>query len=49
MCMAGVAQIVFGATATGVLATFVRQKLQQKNKTPNVLKIPSISAAIRPR
>jgi hypothetical protein len=49
MCMAGIAQIVIGATATGVLTTFVRHKLHQKNKTPNVLKIPSTSAAIRLR
>jgi hypothetical protein len=47
--MAGVAQIVIGATATSVLTTFVRQKLQQKNKTPNIFKIPSISAAIKSR
>jgi hypothetical protein len=47
--MAGVAQIVIGATATGVLTTFVRQKLQQKNKTLNVLKIPSPSVAIKLR
>jgi hypothetical protein len=33
MCMAGIAQIVIGATATGVVTTFVRQKLHQKNKT----------------
>jgi len=49
MCLAGIAQIVIGATATGVLTTFVSQKLQQKSKTLDVLKIPSNSAAISPR
>ncbi|MDX6456379.1 MAG: hypothetical protein QOJ51_42 [Acidobacteriaceae bacterium] len=49
MCLAGIAQIVIGATATGVLTTFVSQKLQQKSKTLDALKIPSNSAAISPR
>jgi hypothetical protein len=38
MCLAGIAQIVIGATATGVLTTFVSQQLQQKSKTLDVIK-----------
>jgi predicted dithiol-disulfide oxidoreductase (DUF899 family) len=49
MCVAGIAQIVIGATATGVLTTFVSQKFQQNSKSLDVLKIPSNSAVISTR